>query len=205
VIDPSRIALIEARLESATPGPWRSTWDDDPFPISDLNEQVVIEAPNSPGADIFARMVVGVGCYDGLDASCTRENAALIAAAPTDLRYLLDAHAALAAEVATLRKRDWAAAHLDHRVALEMVTGDRFCAWLRARGWVERWSRPHVAVFRCRAADDACSAVVFCEPLEDYFRRVGEAIQKVARCANRSESPHVVLSELLPDHGPWEV
>ena len=71
-------AELKTLAEGATPGPWRSTWDDEADP-ADLNE-VVVETV-APQEKPYGSVVVGLLWYDGPHAACTRENSAYIAAA----------------------------------------------------------------------------------------------------------------------------
>ena len=80
-----RLAQIEARLSAATPGPWEVRHDD-------LTDEVHV---------VHDQEVVSYVCTVALaDADRVEEDADLIANAPDDLRYLLDA---LAAERAAAR------------------------------------------------------------------------------------------------------
>jgi hypothetical protein len=84
-MEADRIREIKARLAVATPGPWASAWDKE---RSEMYDPIVYsEAQGISEKDAF---VVGVVYYDGDLVGCNQENAALIAHAPDDIRYLLD-------------------------------------------------------------------------------------------------------------------
>lgn len=84
------LKAIKARLAAATPGPWRSAWDD-----GDPNADVTIRSL-APGLDECASYVIVASWYDGPITLCLEADAAFIAAAPSDV-------AALVAEVERLR------------------------------------------------------------------------------------------------------
>ena len=79
---------LKALREAATPGEWHSTWDTADLRRSDEQaalDDVPIVATES------GEPVVGLMFYDGWWPSCTREDAALIAAAGnTDFTALLE-------------------------------------------------------------------------------------------------------------------
>jgi len=82
---PTDIPALRELLAKATPGPWRSTWDD-PVPegrCESIEDWNVIEGPDKS-------LVVGMVVYDGHWPACTKENAALIVAAVNQLPSLLD-------------------------------------------------------------------------------------------------------------------
>ncbi len=72
--------VIEARAAAATPGPWRSTWEDDNRPplVDSCDDEIVVEAVGRTGGE---RLVVGTMYYDGRWPACTEPNSAFIAAA----------------------------------------------------------------------------------------------------------------------------
>jgi hypothetical protein len=107
------ITAEEARAlrEAATPGPWRSAWDDpEPAPGVDWREGAVIYREGTSPHDDHACHIVSQEWYDGPLTTCLQDDAALIAAAP-DLATTVEA---LHAEVERLRDRlCWTSDRLD--------------------------------------------------------------------------------------------
>ncbi len=76
---------IEAELRAATPGPWRSSWDDETYdPDTGASNQWLIKSID--GND---KNVVFIMYYDGNNLACTEEDAKLIANAPARIEALL--------------------------------------------------------------------------------------------------------------------
>jgi hypothetical protein len=87
------ITAEEARAlrEAATPGPWRSAWDDpEPAPVVDWRGGAVIYREGTSPDDDKACHVVSHEWYDGPLTFCLQGDAALIAAAP-DLAATVEA------------------------------------------------------------------------------------------------------------------
>ena len=97
---------VEALLTGATPGPWRSAWEDQADTESTPQGEegpVIYSAASIDPAD--ADVVAGTW-YDGPLTMCRRPDAALIAAAPTIARQLvaeMDDNARLRDELAEAR------------------------------------------------------------------------------------------------------
>ena len=104
---------IKARWAAATPGPWRSAWnvpDADSFePHFETGWMIATE-----DGDPFdlRHMVMGSTWYDGPHLACREANATAIAAAPTDIAWMLARIADAEAERSQLRQalRDCVAA-----------------------------------------------------------------------------------------------
>ncbi len=107
------ITADEARTlrEAATPGPWRSAWDDpEPAPVVDWRGGALIYSEGTSPYDDHACHVVSHEWYDGPLTFCLQGDAALIAAAP-DLAATVEA---LHAEVERLRDRlSWTSGKLE--------------------------------------------------------------------------------------------
>ena len=87
----SPFSAIKERLERATPGPWKST-------TPPWNEGwVYVVAPDQDEHDVISKIE-----FDGDEAEC-RADAEFIAAAPSDIRTLLEAVEEKDAEIARLR------------------------------------------------------------------------------------------------------
>lgn len=71
------LTTVRERLAKASPGPWRSPWD---APDSE-------EEPTFVDAD--GEAVVSVAWHDGHHLAVSKDNASLIANAPTDIQALL--------------------------------------------------------------------------------------------------------------------
>jgi hypothetical protein len=115
------LAAMRARVEAATPGPWRSTWDEIKSPPEryDDDEVAVESAATALSGDgnELKRMVVGTTYYDGVNLAIRRPDAAFIAAARTDIPRLLDEVERLRALVTQL---DSAVFTLSERVANQL-------------------------------------------------------------------------------------
>jgi hypothetical protein len=85
----TRLRAITERQIAATPGPWRSTWDDDQPEQDDSPWDTAIIESLDTDLDPKERMVVGMIYYDGLWAACSAPNAAFIAHSPDDIAYLM--------------------------------------------------------------------------------------------------------------------
>jgi hypothetical protein len=85
----ARLRAITERQMAATPGPWRSTWDDDQPERDDAPWDTTIIESLDADTDPKERMVVGTMYYDGLWAACSAPNAAFIANCPADIGYLM--------------------------------------------------------------------------------------------------------------------
>lgn len=84
-VAPPDLDAIAIRHAAATPGPWRSAWDDPP--TGDRYAPTVYSVAES--TETCVRGVVVLAYYDGDMVGCTKENAAFIAAAWEDVRSLL--------------------------------------------------------------------------------------------------------------------
>lgn len=112
------LAEAERLASKATPGEWRSTWDDI-TPDDHEHQAIVTTAANVS----FGGMVIGMLWFNGVNVACRHEDAEFIAAARTLVPAL----------VAAVRERDAEVARL--RVALTDIVG---AAWdneeLKERG-----------------------------------------------------------------------
>lgn len=100
--DPITSETLTAMLAAATPGPWRSLWNDPEAASENYMGGIIVS-----GAE--GEFVVLETWWDGPRTACTEPNAALIARAP-----------ALAAEVLDLRAR---VAELEGRTVPELPEG----------------------------------------------------------------------------------
>lgn len=103
-LDGARKLAVEAqeRADKATPGPWRSTWDEPHHETFDESTAVATEAPKET-LDPPDQMIVGTMWYDGLNSACRREDAFFIAAARSDVPALAAITLAMADELERLR------------------------------------------------------------------------------------------------------
>jgi hypothetical protein len=88
----SHIECMVATASAATPGPWRSTWDDPDRPESCIDrDQVTVQSMNKDlgGEEEFARSVVALIWYDGENVSCRKKDAAHIATFSPDVAVAL--------------------------------------------------------------------------------------------------------------------
>ncbi len=142
-----RSIVDEARslCAAATPGPWRSGWDDEP----DDEAPIIASDAGSP--------VVAGMWWDGPRGACTREDAALIARAPSLLAALCDALDGRDARIAELEaelaaERGELAGGDDpcrHEVVSPLPSGDTRCDLC---GAVARW--PDDPDAECGMADE---------------------------------------------------
>lgn len=86
--DANEMKALKDRLAAASPGPWKDTWDE---VANELGETETIVSADG-------KMVFGLVWYNGLHASCRKEDSAFIAHARTDIPMLIEKIAALKAE-----------------------------------------------------------------------------------------------------------
>jgi hypothetical protein len=196
------LAAIEARARAATPGPLHVRWLDDDrsmnvvaiatTPETGLHEQLAVDVP----ADEIVALTLYHGLAqrdDGWDA-----DAALFAHARADVLAL----------AAALRRLRWCAVVCARRhipepdPLLAHVTPAALERWLAAHGWAVVAAARWHTVYR-RPEDEWTVQVPLRTDFDDYGQRVLAALERIQRVAGLPSA--LVLAELLPAHGPWEV
>lgn len=155
--DDDRLASIEQRLAAATPGPWRK--DGSPLRTDSFN---VRGLPENTSYDYRGDAVAVTG--DSEFGACNGADAALIAHAPDDLRWLIDRLREAEAE------RDDARADADARFAHSDHKAAKFYRRWREAEKVARLAEESEAGWR-RDADEAHAALARVEALADEWER----------------------------------
>lgn len=95
-------AELKRLAEAATPGPWRSVWEEENPDPNSHDEKAII--PLNPREGGYGDFVTGLIWYDGPHAGCTKQDAAYIAAVSPDVVLdLLAENEKLSAALATAR------------------------------------------------------------------------------------------------------
>lgn len=122
--DPITSNELTAMLAAATPGPWRSLWNDPEAASEDYMGGIIVSG--TEGAPVVLEM-----WWDGPRTACTEPNAALIAQAPTLAAEVLALRAALeAAGLAELEGGGYGSPRAGHE-AEELRKGIENLNW----GW----------------------------------------------------------------------